>query len=44
MIKIILNRSTDITAFCGNVSITDNMDSITVELSFSVAKIREINI
>ena len=38
MIKIILNRSTDITAFCGNVSITDNMDSITVELSFSVAK------
>lgn len=38
MIKIILNRSRDITAFCGNVGITDNLESITVELSFTVAK------
>lgn len=38
MIKIILNRSRDITAFCGNVGITDNLESITVELSFTIAK------
>jgi len=38
MIRIILNREKDITAFCGNVSISDNIDSISVELSFSIAK------
>ena len=38
MIKIILNRNEDITRFCGNVSITDNLDSITVELAFTIVK------
>ena len=38
MIKIILNRSEDITRFCGNVSITDNLDSITVETAFTIVK------
>ena len=38
MPKVILNRTTDITRFCGNLSITDNLDSITVELSFTTAK------
>lgn len=38
MPKVILNRTTDITRFCGNLSITDNLDSITVELSFSTVK------
>lgn len=38
MPKVILNRTTDITRFCGNLSITDNLDSITVELSFTTVK------
>lgn len=33
MVKLIWNRSTDITAFCDMVTLTDNMDSVTMELS-----------
>lgn len=38
MPKVMLNRTTDITRFCGDLSITDNLDSITVELSFTTVK------
>lgn len=38
MPKIILNRETDITRFCGDLSITDSLESITVELSFTAVK------
>lgn len=37
MAKVILNREKDITPYCGSLTITDNMESISVELSFSVA-------
>lgn len=35
--KIILNKSIDITPYCGNVTISDNIDSISTELSFEIA-------
>ena len=37
MAKVILNREKDITSYCGSVTVTDNMESISVELSFSIA-------
>lgn len=36
MLRMILNRSVDITDFCGDISLSDNLDSVTMELTWSM--------
>lgn len=36
MVRMVWNRTTDITDFCGSISLSDNMDSVTMELKWNM--------
>ena len=36
MVRMVWNRTTDITDFCGDISLSDNMDSVTMELKWNM--------
>ena len=36
MVRMVWNRTTDITDFCGSISLSDNLDSVTMELKWNM--------